>query len=91
MREASVEKHLHKRVRAAGGDTRKVRWIGRRGAPDRLVMFPERQFYLVETKAPGGKLKPHQAREHARLRAFGWRVLVLSSKAEVDKFMERTE
>jgi len=32
--------HLVKRVRELGGEVRKVQWIGRRGAPDRLVMLP---------------------------------------------------
>jgi hypothetical protein len=39
-RESDIEKHLVKRVKELGGEVRKVQWIGRRGAPDRLVMFP---------------------------------------------------
>lgn len=42
MRERDIEAHLVKRIKALGGEVRKVRWIGRRGAPDRLVMLPER-------------------------------------------------
>jgi hypothetical protein len=30
-------------VQELGGEVRKVRWIGRRGAPDRLVMLPRRR------------------------------------------------
>jgi len=40
MRERDIEAHLVKRVKALGGEVRKVQWIGRRGAPDRLVMLP---------------------------------------------------
>ena len=40
MRERDIEKHLVKRVKELGGEVRKVQWIGRRGAPDRLVMLP---------------------------------------------------
>lgn len=40
MRESAIEKHLVKRVEELGGEVRKVKWIGRRGAPDRLVMLP---------------------------------------------------
>lgn len=36
MRESVVESHLVKRVEETGGLCRKVQWIGRRGAPDRL-------------------------------------------------------
>ena len=42
MKERDIEKHLVKRVKALGGEVRKVQWIGRRGAPDRLVMVPQR-------------------------------------------------
>ena len=40
MRERDIEAHLVKRVKQLGGEVRKVQWIGRRGAPDRLVMLP---------------------------------------------------
>ena len=40
MKERDIEKYLIARVKALGGECRKVQWIGRRGAPDRLVMLP---------------------------------------------------
>ena len=40
MRESVIEKYLVKRVKELGGEVRKVKWIGRAGAPDRLVMLP---------------------------------------------------
>lgn len=40
MRERDIEAYLVKSVKALGGEVRKVRWLGRRGAPDRLVMLP---------------------------------------------------
>lgn len=40
MRERDIEDYLKQRVKAMGGETRKVKWIGRDGAPDRLVMLP---------------------------------------------------
>lgn len=42
MRESTVENYLVERVKALGGEVRKVKWIGRNGAPDRLVMLPFR-------------------------------------------------
>jgi tRNA U54 and U55 pseudouridine synthase Pus10 len=64
MRESKIERTLVKRVRAAGGEIRKLAWIGRRGAPDRLVMLPGRRPFLVELKAPKGRLSKIQEREH---------------------------
>jgi hypothetical protein len=77
MRERDVERQLIRQVKAQGGDTRKLSWIGRRGAPDRLVLLPEQAPTLVELKAPGGRLSRLQDVEHKRLRAAGFRVLVI--------------
>lgn len=50
MRERDIEAHLVRRVKELGGEVRKVKWIGRRGAPDRLVMLPERPAGSVRTE-----------------------------------------
>ena len=42
MRESDIEDYLVKRVKELGGEVRKVKWLGRNGAPDRLVMLPPR-------------------------------------------------
>lgn len=42
MRERDIEAHLVKRVKELGGEVRKVQWVGRLGAPDRLVMLPNK-------------------------------------------------
>lgn len=86
MREREVEAHLVKRVRELGGECRKVEWIGRHGAPDRFVMLPDGCCW-VELKAPGQKAKPHQLREHDRLRARGQIVLVIDSIESVDEWL----
>lgn len=40
MLERDIEQHLVKRVKELGGEVRKVQWVGRRSAPDRVVMLP---------------------------------------------------
>jgi len=40
IRERDIERYLVKTAKALGGEVRKVKWIGRRGAPDRVVMLP---------------------------------------------------
>lgn len=93
MRERDIERHLVERVKALGGEVRKVAWIGRRGAPDRLVMLPgardhsTRNTIWVELKAPGEKAKPHQQREHDRMRAMGQRVVVIDSIEGVEELL----
>lgn len=40
MRERDIERYLVKRVKELGGEVRKVKWLGRAHAPDRVVMLP---------------------------------------------------
>lgn len=87
MRESTIETRLVDRVKAAGGEVRKVRWIGRNGAPDRLVMLPGRPALWVELKAPGEKCRPHQIREHERMRRMGQVVAVVDSLEGVDEVL----
>lgn len=101
MKESVIEQYLVDRVKELGGEVRKVKWIGRRGAPDRLVMLPPFKWYpacpdidqlpartiWVELKATGEKAKPHQVREHERMRAMGQRVEVVDSIERVDEVL----
>lgn len=88
MRESQIETYLTERVNAMGGEIRKVKWIGRRGAPDRVVMLAGKTVW-VELKAPGQKPKPHQVREHERMKRMGQKVEVLDSVQGVDELLER--
>ena len=91
MRERDIERHLVERVKALGGEVRKVQWIGHRGAPDRLVMFPaymvSKSNCWVELKAPGVKPEPHQLREHARMYRMGELVHVIDSIEAVERLL----
>lgn len=97
-RESKIEAYLVKRVHEKGGEIRKVKWIGRRGAPDRLVMLPDRppqdyelmggkapRVIWIELKAPGVEAEPHQLREHERMRNFGMVVFIIDSIEAVEK------
>jgi len=85
-RESTIEQYLVEQVKAKGGEVRKVKWIGRNGAPDRIAMLPDRTVW-VELKAPGEKCRPHQIREHERMRRMGQRVEVVDSFEGVDEVL----
>jgi hypothetical protein len=88
MRESQIEKYLVKLVKKCGGEVRKVKWIARRGAPDRMVWVPWwKSPRFVELKAPGKKLEAHQLREHKRLRKMGIATGKLDSMAHVGAFV----
>lgn len=87
MRESQIEKSLVQQVKALGGEVRKVKWIGRNSAPDRLVMIKGNSFW-AELKAPGGKPTPAQAREHERMRRMGQRIEVIDSIERIQELLK---
>ena len=95
MLERDVERYLVKRVKEWGGEVRKVQWVGRVGAPDRIVMLPctsrwgasYSNTFFVELKAPGEKPRGSQLREHKRMRDMGQRVIVIDSIEGVDSLL----
>jgi hypothetical protein len=87
IRERDVERYLAHRAQALGGEVRKVQWLGRRAAPDRVVMLPApapSRTVWVELKAPRRKPSYAQQREHERMRRAGQDVRVIDSFEGVD-------
>lgn len=82
--ERRLEELLIKRCKALGWLTRKVQWIGRRGAPDRIVIRNGVVRFL-ELKGPAGRLTPHQTAELARLQAAGVDARVIRTAAELEE------
>lgn len=88
MRESQVEKYLVKRTKEMKGEIRKVKWIGHRGAPDRVLFIPRLEPFFIELKAPGKKLENHQKREHKRLKKLGVKIYTLDCVGAIDSFFE---
>lgn len=80
MLEKEIEAYLVARVKAAGGIAFKFTSPGRRSVPDRLVVLPNAKILFVECKRPGAKPTEAQEREHARIRALGFVVVVMDTK-----------
>ena len=94
MRESDIEDYLVRRVKAMGGEIRKVKWVGRRSAPDRLVLRPGAPSCWVEVKNPStiktfpaDSREKAQAREHQRMRDMGQRVEVIGTLQQVDELL----
>lgn len=97
--EGKVEDYFVEQCEANGALVRKLAYVGRRGAPDRMVvwlrmsareMVPAQGSAIidfVELKARGQKADDHQAREHGRLRAPGCNVFLIDSKEAVDRYI----
>ena len=87
-REREVEAELVRRVQASGGLAYKFTSPGRRGVPDRVVLLPGRVPEFVELKRQGERPKPHQLREHERMRAAGAVVHLIDDTAGIDRLLE---
>lgn len=85
LRESDVEKYLVRHVKSLGGDIRKLAWIGRKNAPDRVVFF--RGVWFVELKRPKATARASQIREHDRMRNHGAVVFVIDTIEKVDEFI----
>lgn len=86
--ERYIENYLIGVVTTRGGAVRKVQWIGRRGAPDRVVMLPGGKILFVELKKPGEPPTEQQLIEHDNLRKLGQLVYVADSIEGVDALFE---
>ena len=67
MLEFQIEREVVAKAEIAGYEVRKVQWIGRRGAMDR-VFFGHGKCIWIEFKAPGEEPEGQQAREIRRLK-----------------------
>lgn len=70
MSESPIEKEVVRLAEADGWFVRKLQWIGRRGAPDRLFVKAGRVVF-IEFKAPGKPLQQLQVNERRRLTEHG--------------------
>ena len=85
--EASVELAAVQWAKDNGVLTRKLQWIGRRGAPDRL--FAPGRAVFIEFKRAGEEPNPLQRKEIARMRDCGLEVHVVWTMDEFLKIMRR--
>lgn len=88
--EKQVERYLCQCVQRVGGWAYKWTSPGCCGVPDRLVFLPKGVIIPVELKAPGceDNLSKAQQRQVKRMAKMGTRVYVLSTREEVDRFMQ---
>ncbi len=91
MRESDIERQLYIGVHELGGMAYKWTSPGRRGVPDRILLFPGKRVYFVELKAPDKLPEPSQYREHERIRKMGHTVYILDSYDSVSAFLNQIE
>lgn len=76
VKESYIERKVCDFAKKLGWLVRKLQWVGRHGAPDRVFIKAGRLVF-IEFKAPGKKPTAHQTLEIERLRAEGMEVYVI--------------
>lgn len=61
------------------------------GLPDRLCLFPGGRLFFIETKSTKDKPRKLQKIIHKRLLDMGFKVLVIDTINQVNKFIEHVE
>ena len=85
--EADAESFLLQSVKRLRGLCFKLKFIGVKGAPDRLLLMPGGKFFLVELKQLSGKLEASQAILFPRIEKRGFKVHVLYGVEGVQEFV----
>jgi len=85
--EAAIEGHFVRRAVDVGMAVRKVKWVNRRGAPDRFVAYKGKTAF-IEFKSEIGVLSKLQKHEIKELRSHQVLVLVIDSKEGADKVID---
>jgi len=85
--ERTLERYAVQQAGQHGIFCRKVQWIGKNGAPDRLFLYRCRHLW-VEFKAPKGATSLTQDYEHALMRSHGADVRVVRKPCEVDAVID---
>ena len=88
MLERDIETYFVDQVVARGGTADKIKFIGRRGAPDRLVTLPGGETWRIELKRRLGRLSFHQ-KEYAEKLPRGALYARLWSIEDVDRWLRK--
>lgn len=88
MNEKLIERKLSERVRSKGGIALKLYSTYFTGLPDRLILMPGGRTYFAELKTTGKKPTARQLVVHEMLRGMGFRVDVIDSQEDIEKFIQ---
>ncbi len=82
MRESYVKRKVIEHAKWRGFMQRKVRYEGRRNAPDSWFFGPKGRLIIIEFKQLGKPAREGQAREIERLRNLGFEVHIIDNIAD---------
>lgn len=84
--ESEIEHYLKAKAKKRKCLCIKFNSQGQIGVPDRLLITERGEFYLIETKDKGKRLRAIQKAFHDLLINYNVRVFILDSKKKIDEF-----
>jgi hypothetical protein len=88
MLERDLVTRLRNLVKSKGGVIHKLDPRARKGAPDHVIVLPDRGVFFVELKTDTGKLSPLQQLELDKLQIAGAQTRVLYGLDAVKEFVD---
>jgi hypothetical protein len=85
--ERKLEAYLVDQCKKLGFLCRKVQWLGRSGAPDRVVFLPEGKTLWIELKSPAGRVSEIQRLEFGRMEKLGHDVWIAYTREQIDNLL----
>lgn len=88
LSEKALENYFIRQVEKVGGWAVKFNPSGNSGLPDRIIFY-KGKTWLVELKKFNGKLSPGQIAVHKKFLKFGYTVLIIRSKKDIEIFIKK--
>jgi hypothetical protein len=82
--EKALEIKLNEEVKKRGGMSLKLDGFGKRGIPDRLLLFKGGKMVFAEVKSSDGKLSDMQAIKIQALKKLGFKVWVIKFDWDIE-------
>lgn len=82
--EKLLERKLTKAIQYAGGMSIKLSAQYFTGLPDRMILLPEGIIFFAEIKTTGKKPTKLQSIVHDKIRALGFKVLIVDCSEDID-------
>lgn len=88
MLENEIEKALVDKVKLHGGLCLKFTSPSMTGIPDRIIFLPKGKIGFVETKRPGGEVRPIQKKRIRQFKNLAFKVYILDDKNQIDEIIK---
>ena len=87
MLESSIERRFVSKMKALGILAIKLKLMGNRGLPDRMLLLPGGRVIFIEFKRPGEDLRPLQKHVHKKLLGLNHEVKTFDDANEAAAFV----